>query len=146
MRKKMIKSLAQILEYSNSDILNRYEIDYASNKFESTEALKELIKFLWLSQTHESEKADYPDKEELNFICGIPEELDDMWHTLLLFTKEYLDFCTENFGKFVHHDPTGETERLTMDMSQPDFTRYFNYVRKKLGEETLHKWFNISQF
>lgn len=36
--------------------------------------------------------------------------LDEMWHTFILFTKDYGDFCHEMFGHFIHHLPTIETE------------------------------------
>ncbi|MBA2652511.1 MAG: hypothetical protein H0U73_09635 [Tatlockia sp.] len=140
----MVKALTQILEYTNSDILKRYELDYALNSLSPKEAFNELMKFLWLLQKHGAEKALSPENEQLDFVCGIPEEIDDMWHTFLLFTKEYMEFCTESFGEFIHHAPTSDTERLTIDISQSHFARYLNYVRDNLGEETSSKWFNIS--
>ena len=33
------------------------------------------------------------------------EEVDGMWHTFLLFTREYATFCSRFFGKFIHHTP-----------------------------------------
>lgn len=30
---------------------------------------------------------------------------DYLWHTFLLFTKEYTDFCNKAFGYFFHHIP-----------------------------------------
>ena len=31
--------------------------------------------------------------------------VDDMWHELVLHTREYADFCQEAFGRFLHHAP-----------------------------------------
>lgn len=37
--------------------------------------------------------------------CGMPSVLvDELWHTYILFTKEYAAFCAM-IGKFVHHSP-----------------------------------------
>ena len=32
--------------------------------------------------------------------------IDEAWHTFLLFTKEYKEFCTFVFWKFMHHAPS----------------------------------------
>ena len=32
-------------------------------------------------------------------------KVDKAWHEFLLFTREYEEFCTERYGRFVHHDP-----------------------------------------
>jgi hypothetical protein len=40
---------------------------------------------------------------------GLPvpsQEVDDVWHAFLLFTREYEAFCREAIGFFVHHSPT----------------------------------------
>lgn len=33
------------------------------------------------------------------------KEIDIVWHTFLLFTSEYADFCDRYVGRFVHHVP-----------------------------------------
>lgn len=33
------------------------------------------------------------------------EAVDDMWHTALLFTRTYRDFCDRYLGTFIHHQP-----------------------------------------
>lgn len=32
-------------------------------------------------------------------------DVDQVWHTHILFTKSYATFCQEVFGRFVHHQP-----------------------------------------
>lgn len=36
--------------------------------------------------------------------------IDDAWHELILCTREYRDLCTQQFGRFVDHDPGGDDE------------------------------------
>ena len=36
------------------------------------------------------------------------KQVDDVWHTSLLFSRLYLDLCQRIFGEFVHHDPVEE--------------------------------------
>ena len=33
------------------------------------------------------------------------KEVDEVWHTFILFTKDYTVFCLEVFGFFLHHEP-----------------------------------------
>jgi len=35
----------------------------------------------------------------------VSEIVDEVWHTFILFTKEYADFCNKVMGKFIHHEP-----------------------------------------
>ncbi|ALF89962.1 MULTISPECIES: glycine-rich domain-containing protein [Ralstonia solanacearum species complex] len=32
--------------------------------------------------------------------------VDDLWHEFILYTREYRDFCSRAFGKFLHHLPS----------------------------------------
>lgn len=40
--------------------------------------------------------------------------VDKIWHTCLLFTEVYDDFCHRAFGRFIHHDPwvSGKPDEL----------------------------------
>lgn len=31
--------------------------------------------------------------------------VDDLWHEFILYTRQYDEFCTKAFGKFLHHTP-----------------------------------------
>lgn len=40
--------------------------------------------------------------------AGMPSRIvDEAWHTFILFTREYADFCERAFGGFLHHAPSG---------------------------------------
>jgi hypothetical protein len=37
---------------------------------------------------------------------SMPSQLaDDLWHEFILYTRDYNDFCTKAFGRFLHHTP-----------------------------------------
>lgn len=36
---------------------------------------------------------------------GMAGSVDDLWHTFILFTKEYKSFCETYVGRFLHHYP-----------------------------------------
>jgi hypothetical protein len=39
-------------------------------------------------------------------------EIDKFWHQHILNTNHYYNFCTENFGKFIHHDPEDANDQI----------------------------------
>lgn len=41
------------------------------------------------------------------------KEVDEVWHTHILFTKDYADFCTAVFGRFLHHKPNVASDPIT---------------------------------
>ncbi len=97
----MIPHLPTLLSYKNNDVLARYTVDYPNNQLTANEAFQELMKFFWLTIKHDAEKQRFPNEEQLYFICGIHsemKEIDDMWHTFLLFTRDYSIFCKEYLG------------------------------------------------
>jgi hypothetical protein len=40
------------------------------------------------------------------------QEVDDLWHSFLLFTREYAAFCRKTVGRFVHHSPSRSARKL----------------------------------
>jgi hypothetical protein len=39
----------------------------------------------------------------------LSRDVDEVWHTCLLFTRLYADLCDRVFGRFLHHDPSTES-------------------------------------
>jgi hypothetical protein len=141
----MLSSISTITEYQCSAVINRYKKDYPNNTLQAEDALRELVKYFWISQKHQLDLKQFPDKEELKFICGMhPEmtEIDDMWHTFLLFTKEYMAFGKKYFDIYLHHVPKPENEEYSVEEFKIEFERYLSYIYDHLGEETVRKWFS----
>lgn len=137
-------SLSEVLKYQNKNIIRRYEIDYPYNKLNGDNAFNELMKFFWVAQQHRHAKKIHPENIELNFICAIyPEmsDIDDMWHTFLLFTKDYMSFCKNYFDEYIHHVPNTEEESINENQFKEDLTKYLSFIYDVLGEETLINWF-----
>lgn len=141
----VVESLSELLKYQNENIIRRYEKDYFNNKFKGKEAFEELIKLFWIIQKHKEAKFLNPEKEELNFVCAMyPEmsEIDNMWHTFLLFTKDYMFFCEKYFQEYIHHIPNTLDDEQTDEQFEADFTNYLSFIYDNLGEETVIKWFD----
>jgi len=65
-------------------------------------------------------------------------EVDEVWHTFILFTREYAAFCREAFGEFIHHVP--RTSRSPLAASSGDnfrlaYTEVFGEAAGTMYEE-----------
>ena len=38
--------------------------------------------------------------------------VDEVWHTFILFTRDYMSFCEEVFGHYLHHQPSLPSQPL----------------------------------
>jgi len=56
-------------------------------------------------------------------------EVDQVWHTHIIFTKNYAAFCDQVFGEFIHHDPiTSRTPVEAMKNTNASFFEAYNKV------------------
>lgn len=137
-------SLIELLDYNNPFILDRYRKDYSASRMTAEDAFHELVKYMWLCHQHKIDQRNSNDPE-LNFRCAMHKEMreiDHMWHTFLLFTEDYHDFCMLHFGSFFHHRPLTDDEKHLPDHRyEIELQRYLTYIYDKLGEATLVKWF-----
>jgi len=39
------------------------------------------------------------------FVAMPSQIVDNLWHEFILYTREYQEFCTAAFGRFMHHTP-----------------------------------------
>ena len=111
----------EIIE-ENPIIIDKIAKSCSLNPQESKEALIEALKYLDL--------VSY--KKEVLTPAII---VDYAWHEFILCTKSYAAFCTEKFGKFIHHHPGGRTNET---ISQ--FHRTINYYILYLGEPNVTYW------
>lgn len=134
----------EILKYKNQKVITRYQTDFPGSKLKADEAFSELMKYIYLCHIHAKEQETFPENESLQFRCVIHSEmsdLDNMWHTFLIFTRDYEEFCRDYLGGFFHHEPLSDEHNLSNDNYELDLTRYLSFICDNLGEETLIKWF-----
>ncbi len=128
------------------DVAERYREDFPDNALSPEIAFRELLKYLWVCEKLAEEKRQHPENRDLDFDIYIQsemQEIDDLWHTFLLFTREYQQFCQENFGRFVHHVPVTMDEKKNKDKEEflLETQKALEYVYDNLGEETLKIWY-----
>ncbi len=63
----------------------------------------------------------------------LSRQVDEVWHTLLIFTRMYADFCATTFGYFIHHDPNLEPDPDLTDDDWDHFEKTYRHVFGKPG-------------
>lgn len=61
---------------------------------------------------------------------GMRGPIDELWHTFVIFTRDYARFCEEVAGRFIHHIPeTGEDRAKGSD----SYARFLNDYEEIFG-------------
>ncbi len=142
--KDKVVSFEDVMAYTNEEVVLRFYDNYDVTLEEARDIFNEMKKFLFLSAKHMGEHRIFT--HEPLFI------IDEMWHTFILFTKDYRAFCDKYFGFFVHHHIVArEVKRLAIKEIEDDrekasakltpiLTEYYTLIHETLGPETLVKW------
>ena len=80
------------LSYENPDIVTKFCDEHSLDIVLGREYFQEVKKFLYLCANTSDRLAP-------------SAELDKIWHTFILFTKEYRMYCEKFLGKFIDHVP-----------------------------------------
>ena len=123
--------------------MDRYDVEYE----EAKEIFDETKKFLELaSELGEEGKGLFIDKPLLI--------IDEMWHTFILHTKQYMSFCFEKFNRFIHHQPTSGKEKAELNHrlaiepasvlkeQEEKLKEQYSRIYDKFGPDTLLKWYD----
>ncbi|MBY0526250.1 MAG: hypothetical protein K2R98_22850 [Gemmataceae bacterium] len=131
-------SLADVLTYRHSGVVRRYAKDHDVSLEDAAEVFQETCKWLYLCYRNAT---DLPEGTVCTMTPDI-EKLDEMWHTFLLFTRDYADFCDRYFGFFLHHVPNEDAETRPFDEGamRQQLEQQYALVYDVLGEGTLMAW------
>lgn len=143
--------LSGLLNYKNPLVIKRFKRNFPQYQARAESLFIDMLKYLWLSMKHDHDKSLQLTNEELDFSCVMHHEMaiiDEMWHTFILITKDYADFCQRYFGTFLHHTPeVGEHAEDYAPLDKEKFQRqlelFLSYVYDQLGEETVRSWFAV---
>lgn len=118
----------KISAFDFGKVLAKHIEDYSVSPDTANEILVELKRWLTLCVLH----------PENAYATG--GKVDEMWHTFILFTKDYARFCHDIAGAFIHHAPeTGsddidEQKRSAEKMLEKatlleaDYVKYFGVL------------------
>jgi hypothetical protein len=138
-------TLESFLRYKNSDVLERYLKDFGGTRKEARAVFGEMLKWFYLNA-----RAIAASSRQEPVQCVITSDLakiDDMWHTFLLFTWDYSQFCERYFGYFFHHLPAnGREPKVSPLESKRQRRRFYEHVYDVLGENTFRQWFMNGRF
>lgn len=128
--------LSSVLKYKNEHVIKRYMKDFGATRKQANHLFQEILKFLWLSR-----KAERLDVKVS--IAMYPEmiDIDNMWHTFLLFTPDYFKFCEKYFGGYLHHQPNTSNKPMPKKQFEKEFTSFLSFTYDHLGEKTVRDWF-----
>jgi hypothetical protein len=98
----------QAMGFPMRQILRRYCKDYDVPLKVALEHERELKRYLMMAALNPD--ANY----------GMAGQVDNLWHTFILFTKEYAEFCNMVAGRFIHHVPS------TDDAKKSDCAKGYN--------------------
>ena len=143
-RSDKIYSLYEALEYQNNAVVYRFTTLWDVKFAEAKDLFLEAKRWLWLCAQ----------LEEKRLMITTPLLIiDEMWHNFILFSREYMKYCQDYFGRYIHHaptpyskteiykkqyeaDPVGSIERRMQEQ-----IKQFELIYQNLGAETLFKWY-----
>lgn len=66
---------------------------------------------------------------------AISTAVDPFWHTHVMFSKEYMQFGIDIFGKYMHHEPLDHDDVARLDL----VTKVYEYTRT-VYDNLFHVW------
>lgn len=152
-RSRAPRPLAEVLAYRHPEVVHKFVERYDVTPREARALFVETLRWLWLAAACH--------RDALAGERGLPRlaidtpllMLDEMWHTFLLFTHDYADFCERYLGTFVHHVPTPRRAKLErhsraaldpaglLRVERRRLTRQYSYVYERLGSRALRRWY-----
>ena len=91
-RREIPKSVSDVLSYQHDRLIQRHSMDHEIPLEEANRRFTALKEFMIVCAVKPGYKVT-------------SDPIDSMWHTFLLFTKDYKNFCEENLGMFINHAP-----------------------------------------
>jgi hypothetical protein len=138
-------SLVDVLAYRHPGVMRRYAKEHDASLAEAEELFREMLKWLYLAYRSTTDA-------EGSAGCAMTAEIakiDHMWHSFLLFTHDYADFCLRYFGFFLHHIPQDDAEderSLDADLVRRQLEWQFGLIYDVLGEQTLLAWYDECRY
>src|SRR5262245_45172810 len=127
-------SLAEVLAYRHPGVIRRYAKEHGASLEQAEEVFVEMLKWLYLCAHSSVPCTMTPDIEKLDW----------MWHSFVLFTRDYAAFCDRYFGFFLHHVPTENEDEeegpLDEEAAKAQLEQQYALVYDVLGEQTLITW------
>lgn len=99
--------LDQLKSFANES-LKEYLIHKGvfKNEEEFDELYTEFLKFAYVTKV-----SNEP-------VAMMSAEVDEIWHQFILYTRDYLKFCNDYLGEFLHHIPSIQTSDIPVESEE----------------------------
>lgn len=119
------QAIATAAAFPMDDVVERYARDHQISTTVAAEHARELLRDLVLCAISPAVK------------YGMRGPVDDIWHTFIMFTSDYMEFCKRVAGRYIHHKP--ETRKRVSDRDA--YRATLRDYRATFGEEPPpHIW------
>ena len=140
-------SLEYALAYDFPNLIYKFMEQFSISEEEAEMIFVDVKKWMWLNA-----------KAQTDGFRGLAVNedllmLDEMWHSFILFTYEYTEFCLSRFGIYMHHRPSTKAEKdafrelvvndreKALRIRNEAQDRQYEYVLDQLGLEVLERWY-----
>lgn len=113
------------LSYENLDIIVKFCNEYNVEQELGEEYFLEVKKFLYLCAN-------------TTLTLAPSAEIDKIWHTFILFTKDYRQYCIQCLGKFIDHVP--EVKKDNTEPKENCLANTINQYKIVFGELNNEVW------
>lgn len=112
--------LKKTLEFELRPIIARYMRERKVSRERAEVVAYEMLRYLTLCHI-------LPDRD-----WTVTGEVDEMWHTFILFTRRYRQFCESILGEFIDHIPSEEDDSENVEST--DENDVFNKYSQTLND------------
>lgn len=114
--------------YNNPAVVARISREMKCSVERAEVLFADVVKFLWMASTTNEVRIPTP-------------AIDEAWHVFLLFTKDYMSFCDEFCGGYMHHQPhRGEKIDITLELVTPTI----DHMAAAFGAPPSSNWDYVS--
>ena len=68
--------------------------------------------------------------------------IDEVWHQFVLFTREYIDFSTRFFGRYIHHTPGNAPESAAISDAKGSLEGFKQRYEEQFGVPLPNIWYD----
>lgn len=114
------------MSFPMGNILARYAKDNPSLAPSAALHERELKRYLYLCAKHREQ--------------GWPmvNSLDELWHTFIIFTKDYHEFCRQLGVEYLHHQPVNDGDDTSGVPG--DYAKFLQLYRQEFGAPPKSVW------
>jgi hypothetical protein len=139
--------LGVVLAYKNKHVIHSFMDKYALNLRTATAIFEETKKYLWLIAVARHRRLPPP------FINDALLIIDEMWHSFVLFTRDYREYCRRHYGFYIDHLPTTRDDQAEVrrqmradpgrmnSLFEAELREQLSFIYDELGRDTVNKWF-----